>query len=69
MPAELPASPAVVIVLTPSTKEIASFGTVSGSQRSGAGAISAASALGAVRHRPMSARSNLPQWAIVGRMR
>ena len=68
MPACVPASPAVVMVRTPSTNDSAPSGIGIGSQRKGAIGIST-SAAGAVRHRPMSAFSNRPQWLTVGRMR
>ena len=68
MPAWLPASPAVVMVRTPSTKERPSLGSGTGSQRIGAGGTSA-SAQGAVRQRRASALAKRPQCATVGRMR
>ena len=68
MPAWLPASPAVVMVLTPSISDTPSEGSGIGSQRIGAGGIST-SAQGAVRHRPASALAKRPQLATVGRMR
>ena len=68
MPARDPASPAVVMVCTPSTNDNARPGIGSGSHRSGAIGISTSGA-GAVRHSPMSVFSNRPQWLTVGRMR
>jgi hypothetical protein len=68
MPASAPASPAVVIVRTPSMNESFSFGKSIGFQRIGAIGTSI-SWQGAVRHRPMAALLNSPQCATVGRMR
>jgi hypothetical protein len=68
MPDCAPASPAVVIVCTPSRKDSGFCGSGIGSQRRGAGAMSI-SAQGAVRQWPESIFSNCPQWATVGRMR
>src|SRR6478736_1804390 len=68
IPAWLPASPAVVIVLMPSSSERGSSGIAIGSQRIGARGASASEA-GAVRQSPMSTFSNSPQWFTVGRMR
>ena len=69
MPAWVPASPAVVIVRTPSRNDSGSSGIGIGSQRSGAIGTST-SAHGAVRHRPMSAFcERAPMCATVGRMR
>ena len=68
MPACVPASPAVVMVRTPSMNESFSSGMAIGSHRMGAIGTSI-SAHGAVRHNPMSAFSNSPQCITVGRMR
>ena len=68
MPACVPASPAVVMVCTPSTKDSGPAGIGIGLQRNGA-IGSSTSGAGAVRHRPMSAFSNRPQWLTVGRIR
>ena len=68
MPACVPASPAVVMVRTPSRNETRSSGSGIGSHRMGAIGTSTSGA-GAVRHSPMSAFWNCPQWVTVGRMR
>jgi hypothetical protein len=68
MPAWPAASPAVVIVRMPSMKLVFCSGNGSGSQRIGAGGISA-SRQGAVRHRPGSIFWKRRQCRTVGRMR
>jgi len=68
MPAALAASPAVVRVWTPSTKDRLVLGIGIGFQRSGAIGCSTSGA-GAVRHSPLSIGLKSPQWATVGRMR
>ena len=68
MPAAAEASPAVVMVCTPSMKESFSSGIGSGLQRCGAGG-SSISAHGAVRQKRASIGSNRPQFPTVGRMR
>ncbi len=68
MPAIAPASPAVVMVRTPSTNDTGSLGSGSALQRIGAIGRST-SWHGAVRHRPMSAFAKSPKCATVGRIR
>ncbi len=68
MPACAAASPAVVMVRTPSTNDSGAAGIAIGSQRSGAIGISH-SMHGAVRHRPGSAFAKRPRCCTVGRMR
>ena len=68
MPACVPASPAVVMVRTPSTNDSGSAGIAIALHRIGA-IGSSTSWQGADRHRPMSAFSKRPKCATVGRMR
>jgi hypothetical protein len=68
MPPWLPASPAVVMLRMPSTKEIGSDGIGIGLQRKGAIGTSTSRA-GAVRQNPASTFRNSFQCATVGRMR
>jgi hypothetical protein len=70
MPACVPASPAVVIVWKPSMTDSgrSGIGIGIGSRRMGAIGTSTSYA-GAVRHSPMSAFRNGPQWPTVGRIR